>query len=141
MGTLFETHMATPKKKNPIGQKNYTGNPNGRPTDRLKGLTPSELKQALSKIKKVTPKAVEIMVAYMEKTDGATQAKAAKELLMVYMSLDSHAVKRAESLQRILALMDKIPDGDEENAGEAFEEEESPPEPSVDFSLSLETEN
>lgn len=130
--------MATPKKKNPIGQKGFSGNPYGRPTDRLKGLTPSELKQALSKIKKVTPKAVEILVAYMEKTEGAAQAKAAKELLMIYMSLDSHAVKRAEALQRIIALMDKIPDGDETDAEKAFDDEGDQKDTGVEFSMSFE---
>lgn len=115
------------KKKPRVGDKGYTGNPNGRPADRLKGLTPAELKQSLNKIKRVTPKAVDILVKYMEVTEGVAQAKAASELLRLFMALDAHTVKRAADVQRLLNEIDKRNDDELDGADEAFEEDENSP--------------
>lgn len=117
----------TNKKNTPVGTKGYTGNKNGRPADKLKKLTPAELKKALNDLKRVTPKAVEILVAYMEATSGVEQAKAAKEILNLYMALDRHAVSRAEQVSKLTSALNKQGGEELDGAESAFNEEKDQP--------------
>ena len=101
-------------------------NPNGRNKDFLKGLSPRELKSALSKLKKNLPKAIDIIIELMEKEEGVSQAKVAKELITLYVTLDNHNLKRANDLDNLINKLSKreIDDEDTETSKSLQEEDE-----------------
>lgn len=90
-------------KPTPVGTKGYTGNPNGRPVDKLKGLTSAEIRTASKMLKKVTVQAVQAMIECMDlaKTPEA-KARAAKEVLQMSLTLDAHIVRRADAMNKLL---------------------------------------
>lgn len=118
-------HMALGGKQvnSPVGNKGYTGNKNGRPSDKLRNLTPSELRSALLKLKRVTPRAIDILVNLMEKEGGVSQGKIAKELITLYVSLDKHAVARATEMQKLLKDIEKPDSPDTKDASSAFDDD------------------
>jgi hypothetical protein len=120
--------MTAPKKPR-VGDKGYSGNPNGRPSDKLKGLTPAELKQALNKLKRITPRAIDILIALLDAEAGEggkatlSQGKVAKELITLFITLDNHTVKRAADMNKLLRELDRKEGESLDGADEAFEEE------------------
>lgn len=77
-------------------QKGKSGNPRGRPVGSIDS-TPAELRAILSKLKKITPEAVELMIDAMQDPEmgKAANLKYAEKIFAMYMT----ALKEADRMR------------------------------------------
>ncbi|WP_278939116.1 DUF5681 domain-containing protein [Pseudomonas helleri] len=103
-------------------QKGKSGNPRGRPVGSIDS-TPAELKAILSKLKKITPDAVELMITAMQDPEmgKAANLKYAEKIFAMYMT----ALKEADRMKAA------------KNTGNTDDEDEEGRQPAVVLSLQM----
>lgn len=74
----------------------------GRPADPLKGTTPQAYRIVLNKLKDVTPKAIDSLVQYFNEAEGVDKARAAKDLITLYVTVDKTAIQRAKEAYNLI---------------------------------------